>query len=138
MVSNPYKVDALRVCSLGFLSHNSIGLLILPYVFGAELWPNRIRSFGSALSQMFHWLFFYGVNAGTPSILSKMDNWGAFIFFAGWCFIALIYVYLMVPEVAGLSMEEMDALFNGPWFNAYRRAKKPGVIVGIDDAPSLS
>ncbi|KAI1492293.1 general substrate transporter [Biscogniauxia mediterranea] len=116
----------------------AIGLLILPYVFGAELWPNRIRSFGSALSQMFHWLFFYGVNSGTPSILSSMNNWGAFLFFAGWCFVALIYVALMVPEIAGLSMEEIDEVFKGPWFNAYKRGKKPTtVMVEVNESKSL-
>lgn len=114
------------------------GLLILPYVFGAELWPNRLRSFGAALSQMFHWLFYYGVNSGTPSMLSSMDNWGAFLFFAGWCFIALVYVFLMVPEVAGLSMEEMDDLFKGPWFNAWRVSKKPVVPLDAQSMKSLS
>jgi hypothetical protein len=69
------------------------------------------------------------MNAAMPNILSQMDDWGAFIFFAGWCFIALIYVYLMVPEIAGLSMEEMDALFRGPWFNAWKRSRKPDAIL---------
>ncbi|KAG9250814.1 general substrate transporter [Emericellopsis atlantica] len=108
----------------------AVGLLILPYVFGGELWPNRLRSFGSALSQTFHWLFYYGMNAAMPNILSQMDNWGAFIFFAGWCFVALLYVFFMVPEIAGLSMEEMDAIFKGPWFNAWRSPAKRDTIVG--------
>jgi hypothetical protein len=51
---------------------------VLPYLFGAELWPNNIRSFGAALSQMFHWLFYFAVNKGVPSMLSSMDNWGTF------------------------------------------------------------
>lgn len=73
-----------------------------------------------------------------PNILSQMNNWGAFIFFAGWCFIALLYVFFMVPEVAGLSMEEMDALFKGPWFNAWRTAKKPAEVIQSDRSLSLS
>lgn len=36
----------------------------------------------------------------------------------------------MVPEIAGLSVEEIDALFKGPWFNAFKR---PSRIEGIDD-----
>ncbi|KAI0484989.1 general substrate transporter [Xylariaceae sp. FL0804] len=110
----------------------AVGLLILPYVFGGELWPNRIRSFGSAMSQMFHWLFYYGVNAGMPSLLSQTNNWGAFIFFAAWCLIALTYVYVMVPEIAGLSVEELDAIFEGGWFNAFRSSQKPRVMVGVE------
>lgn len=61
----------------------------------------------------------------TPSLLSQMNNWGAFIFFGAWCFLALPYVYFAVPEVAGLSVEEIRSLFEGPWFNAYKQSKKP-------------
>lgn len=83
----------------------------MPYIFGAELWPNGIRSFGSALSQTFPWLFFFAILRATPSILSSMNNWGAFIFFAGWCLIiALVYVFFSVPETAGLSVEQLDAV----------------------------
>ncbi|KAI1613516.1 general substrate transporter [Exophiala viscosa] len=110
----------------------AVGLLSLPYVFGAELWPNRIRSFGGALSQSFHWLFIYAMTYGVPSLLANTNNWGAFIFFASWCFIALIYVYVAVPELAGLSVEDIDVLFKGPWFNAYTRSKPPTEITTVD------
>lgn len=99
------------------------GLFILPYVFGGELWPNHLRSFGGAISQTFHWLFIYAIKFSIPSILKSMDNWGAFLFFAGWCFLALLYVFFMVPELSGLSVEEIDTLFKGPWFNAWRVSK---------------
>lgn len=95
----------------------------MPYVFGGELWPNRIRSFGGALSQTFHWLFIYAMKFSVPSLLTATDDWGAFIFFAAWCIIAGIYVFFVVPEVAGLSVEEIEEVFKGSWFNAYKRSK---------------
>lgn len=100
-----------------------LGLLTLPYVFGAEIWPNQIRSFGSGLTQFFHWFFAFGVSKGMPGILSDMDNWGAFIFFAGWCFIALVYVFFTVPELAGHPVERLDELFEGPWYQVYKKAR---------------
>lgn len=69
---------------------------------------------------------------GAPSLLKTTNNWGAFIFFAGWCFISLLYVYLMVPETSGLSVEEMDDIFRGSWFNAARRSQKQTTIHTID------
>jgi hypothetical protein len=95
----------------------------LPYVFVSELWPNQIRSFGAALAQTFHWLFFFGVNKGVPSLLARTDNWGAFLFFAGWCFLALLYAFFVVPETAGGDLENLDVLFKGPWWNQYKRPK---------------
>ncbi|OBT94109.1 hypothetical protein VE01_06981 [Pseudogymnoascus verrucosus] len=123
--SSEAAIAAIFIHAFGY----AVGLLILPYVFGAELWPDRIRSFGGALGATFHWLFIYGFQYGLPSLLAKTDNWGAFLFFACWCFISLCYAYLMVPEIAGLSVEEIDALFKGPWFNAFRRLNRP---LGID------
>ncbi|KIN08864.1 hypothetical protein OIDMADRAFT_188553 [Oidiodendron maius Zn] len=108
------------------------GLLTLPYVFGGELWPNRIRSFGGAFGATFHWLFIYAFIYALPNILSSTDNWGAFLFFAGCCFLSLIYVYLMVPEISGMSVEEIDAVFKGSWFNAFKRTKQLGIIESVE------
>lgn len=113
------------------------GLLTLPYVFGGELWPNRIRSFGAALSQTFHWLFHYAMTFALPSLLDRSNDWGAFVFFAAWCFVALIYIYLLVPEIAGLSVEEIDKIFNGPWRvfgnRGLRRQQNGSVLEGQED-----
>lgn len=72
---------------------------------------------------------------GAPSLLKQTDNWGAFIFFGAWCFISLLYVYFMVPETSGLSVEEMDDMFRGSWFSAARSKKGHGVsrINGEED-----
>lgn len=73
------------------------------------------------------------MNFGVPSLLEQTNNWGAFIFFAGWCFLALFYVYLVVPEIAGLGSQDIEDIFRGPWFNAYRRTKRPGTVEGIEN-----
>ncbi|KAF9733451.1 MFS quinate transporter [Paraphaeosphaeria minitans] len=53
------------------------------YVFGAELSPNNITSFGSALTQTFHWLFYPGVNKGTPSTKGDLMPVGVYVPDAG-------------------------------------------------------
>lgn len=57
-------------------------------------------------------------------MLKSMDNWGTFLFFAGWCAIALLYVFVAVPETAGLSLEAIDKLFEGPFWQMSKQAKK--------------
>lgn len=61
-----------------------------------------------------------------PSLLDETDNWGAFIFFAAWCGIAILYVFLLVPEMAGYTVEEIDRMFTGPWRVAGFRGLKGG------------
>ncbi|CAG7994705.1 unnamed protein product [Penicillium nalgiovense] len=94
----------------------AIGLYSLPYLFGAELWPNKIRSFGGALSQCFHWLFYFAITKATPSMLTGLHQWGAFVLFIGFCVVALLYTYFLIPETAGMSLEEIDRIFERPVF----------------------
>ena len=105
-------IGAIYIHAFGW----AIGLYTLPYLFGAEMWPNRIRSFGGALSQGFHWMFYFGITKATPAMLNSMGKWGAFAFFAVWCLIALVYCFIMVPETAGRALENIDALFEHPWY----------------------
>ncbi|KAL3457656.1 general substrate transporter [Aspergillus heterothallicus] len=124
--AGPVPVAAGKAALAAIFIHGfgyAIGLLILPYIFVSELWPNQLRSFGAALTQFFHWWFFFGVNKGVPSLLSSTDNWGAFLFFAGWCFLALVYAFCVVPETAGVPLEKLDELFEGPWWNTWKRSK---------------
>lgn len=73
------------------------------------------------------------MNFALPSLLTTTNNWGAFLFFAACCFISLVYVFFMVPETAGLSVEDLDALFDGPWFKAYRSTRKnTHILEGTD------
>lgn len=75
----------------------------------------------------------YAMGYGTPSLLETTGDWGAFIFFACWCFVALCYVYFMVPEIAGMSVEEVDNVFKTSWFTAYKRPERPLVVEGLKD-----
>jgi len=75
----------------------AIGLDRLPYLFGgAELWPNRIRSFGGALSQYFHRLFYFTITKVTPSLLSAMDQMGCICLFCDlWLHCPSIRLFLL-------------------------------------------
>jgi Sugar (and other) transporter len=58
-----------------------------------------------------------------------MDTWGAFLFFAVWCLFALIYVFVMVPETSGRSLENMSQLFEHRWFEMRRFAYQQDVDI---------
>lgn len=64
-----------------------------------------------------------------PSLLSRANNWGAFVFFAAWCAAGLLYVYLLVPEIAGLTVEEIDRIFTGPWIVSSKRSNRQNRLV---------
>jgi hypothetical protein len=33
----------------------------------------------------------------------------------------------MIPEVSGLTVEEIEDIFKGPWFNAYQTTRKTAI-----------
>jgi sugar porter (SP) family MFS transporter len=123
-------IAAIYIHALGW----AIGLYTLPYLFGAELWPNRIRSFGGALSQCFHWLFYFAITKATPSILSSMHVWGAFLFFLAWCLVAWLYTFFFVPETAGLSLEQMDRIFARPITQMRRAGRECRLAADLEHA----
>lgn len=94
----------------------AIGLYSLPYIFGSELYPSRVRALGTSLSGGFHWLFYFAITKATPGLLSGMHVWGCFIFWGAWCAVSWIYGFIMVPETSGRSLESMDSLFDYRWY----------------------
>ena len=44
----------------------------------------------------------------------------------------------MVPEISGLSVEEIDYLFKGSWFNAYKRSRRGPVINSVESGDARS
>lgn len=48
----------------------------------------------------------------------KHMNYGTFIFFGIMCFLAAAFIFFMVPETKGLTLEEMDEVFGDEAGNA--------------------
>ncbi|KAK9464470.1 putative transporter [Lipomyces arxii] len=111
-------IAAIFIHAIGW----SIGLYTLPYLFGSEFYPSRVRSIGTALSEGFHWWFYFAITKATPSLLKAMNNWGTFIFWAAWCAVAWVYSFVMVPETSGRSLESMDQVFDLRWYEIRKYA----------------
>lgn len=54
----------------------------LPWVYSAEIFPIRVRSFTGAYAAACQWLWQYVITRSTPYIFAAMA-WGTWIFFAG-------------------------------------------------------
>jgi hypothetical protein len=65
---------------------------------------------------MLQWLFNFVVSRAVPPMLENMGpgGFGTYIFFASFCFTMAGFVYFMLPETKGLSLESMNELFGLP------------------------
>ncbi|OOO08332.1 General substrate transporter [Aspergillus oryzae] len=100
----------------------SIGWFSIPYLVGSEIFPIRIRSLNMSISMAFHWAFYFGCSRAMPSLLAATHKWGAFVFFSCICLISLVYVFYAMPDTTGRSLEELDSLFQRPWYTVYQVA----------------
>jgi len=94
----------------------SIGLCTIPYIYGTELFPTRVRSLCYAVVMAAHWFFQFAVVRVTPLMLTSLDKWGAYTFWACICASGLVILGLWAPETKGIPMERMDELFQRPWY----------------------
>ena len=96
------------VAFLGFFAF-SIGPL--KFVIASEIFPNRIRGRALALSIMAMWIADTIVGQITPMMLASGGAAFTFWFFAIFCAIAFIFIFKMVPETKGKSLEEIQKLW---------------------------
>jgi hypothetical protein len=107
----------------------------MQYLLNAEIYPLRIRAISSSLVMCFHFgkpssfLPFprrlalipspvnqYGNSRAVPNMLLTLNPSGTFWFFTVITIIGGVWAWFFIPETAGRSLEQMDALFRLPWY----------------------
>lgn len=80
------------------------------FVVLAETYPLRIRSKGIALATAANWIWGFLIAFFTPMIVNKIKFTYCFVF-AGSTIFAGLFVYFLVPETSGLTLEQVDILY---------------------------
>ena len=80
------------------------------WVYIAEIFPNTIRAEATAVAVAFQWIFNFIVS----STFVPMYSWSPFFAYALYgaiCIIAAVFVWKLVPETKGKTLEDMTALW---------------------------
>ncbi|KAL2005099.1 hypothetical protein VTN00DRAFT_2949 [Thermoascus crustaceus] len=80
------------------------------WILISEIYPLSMRAKGVSIGGSSNWLNNFAVGISTSPFLHASD-FGAFIFFGCITTIGALYVYFLVPETKGRTLEEMDELF---------------------------
>ncbi|GJN79830.1 hypothetical protein PLIIFM63780_003350 [Purpureocillium lilacinum] len=80
------------------------------WVLPSEIFNLGNRSKAMAITTSCTWMCNFIIGLVTPDMLETI-KWGTYIFFAAFALIALVFVYFMVPETKGKSLEDMDVAF---------------------------
>lgn len=100
------RVLVLTLCAIGFYA---MTLAPLTWVLIAEIFPNRIRSFGVSTAVSALWIASFALTYSFPIIDRALGNAGAFFTYGGICFLGAVFVFLWVPETRGRTLEEIEA-----------------------------
>ncbi|KAJ6001258.1 hypothetical protein N7522_006485 [Penicillium canescens] len=106
----------------------SVGLCTIPYLYGTEIFPTRIRNVSYAISMALHWFFQFAVVRVTGDMFVSLDVWGAYLFWALICFLGIIILSIWMPETKGVPIERMGDLFEGPWYLRWRARPRECVV----------
>lgn len=80
------------------------------WIITAESSSLDIRAKGVAIGSAVNWIMNFAVAQVTPVMLSTI-GYKTFIVFLCFCVLGLAWVYFLLPELKGLSLEEIDAVF---------------------------
>ena len=80
------------------------------WVYISEIFPNTIRSQATAIAVAFQWVFNFIVSS-TFVPLYDMSHFFVYALYGGICLVAAFFVWKLVPETKGKTLEEMNALW---------------------------
>jgi hypothetical protein len=80
-------------------------------VVASEVTPNHVRTTSMAVAVGVNWLFSFIISRITPNMLTKL-GYGTFLIFGCMCIVMVVWVYVALPETAGVALEDMHFLFN--------------------------
>ena len=91
-----------------FIASHAIGQGAVIWVFISEIFPNKVRSWGNSLGSGTHWVFAAIIAGNFPYVAGKFGQAPIFAFFALMMVLQLLFVWKMMPETKGISLEEIE------------------------------
>lgn len=95
---------------LGFIAFFAFSQGAVIWVFLSEIFPNKVRAKGQALGSFTHWFMAALISWGFPIVAGSaaLGGGNAFIFFAVMMVLQFIFVWKMMPETKGRSLEQIQ------------------------------
>ncbi|KAG8228525.1 hypothetical protein J437_LFUL008982 [Ladona fulva] len=102
-------LTAFVVYVVGF----SIGYGPIPWLMMGEVLPAKIRGSAASLATAFNWSCTFIVTKTFRDLLSLLGAAAVFWLFGGFVVIGLVFVFFLVPETQGRSLEEIEMILTG-------------------------
>ncbi|MCG7856644.1 sugar porter family MFS transporter [Flavihumibacter sediminis] len=78
------------------------------WVFISEIFPNQVRAKGQTLGSLTHWVMAAVVAFSFPMLAESLGGGNTFLFFCIMMVVQLLFVWKLMPETKGKSLEQLE------------------------------
>lgn len=100
--------NAVPIYIFAFIAAHAIGQGSVIWVFISEIFPNEVRASGMTCGALTHWVFAAVIANVFPYFSEQFGGGIIFAFFALMMGFQLLYVWRMMPETKGISLEDLQ------------------------------
>lgn len=104
---------AIPIFFFVFIASHAIGQGAIIWVFISEIFPTHLRANGQAFGCGTHWVLAAAIPSVVPILFSSIGPSNVFLLFAIMMVGQLIFVWRMMPETKGVSLERLQEMLVG-------------------------
>jgi sugar porter (SP) family MFS transporter len=106
---HPSAADkSLLVYLVGFIAFFAFSQGAVIWVFISEIFPNKVREKGQSLGTFTHWAMAAIVTWTFPIVANRLGGGTSFAFFAFMMVLQFLFVWKVMPETKGRSLEQIQ------------------------------
>ena len=98
----------LLACFLAYIFFTAGSISAVIFVFLSEMYPTRVRGLAMSIAGLSLWVGTYLIGQLTPWLLENATQAGTFFLFAFMCIPYMFIVWKLMPETAGMSLEDIE------------------------------
>lgn len=95
-------------CIVGYIACFAMSLGPIYWLMISEIFPLNIRGIGTSLAVATLWFFNMMVALTFPPLLEALGKTHTFWLYTFFCLLGLLFVYYIVPETKGVSLEDIE------------------------------
>ena len=86
----------------------AVSISAVVFVLLSEMYPNNVRGLAMSIAGLALWIGTYLIGQLTPWMLATLSPAGTFVLFAVMCVPYMLIMWRLVPETAGMSLEDIE------------------------------
>jgi len=119
---NPASTSAYKGPDIAWVAVTSVSVYIVGFVIAwgpitwllmSEVFPVKARGTASGIASAFNWFCSFIMTLTFEIFIDALKASGTFWLYGGLAFVAVVFVFVFVPETKGKSLEEIQQYFEG-------------------------